>query len=157
MAKEVPDVNDIDPGSQHVHCFAVPEAMCMDFRKRFIYTPDFMYILPNDIVDSVTAQLCLPLVENQSLIDRNSPSPSFDVLRNQFCRITGNHYGTIFIPFAMETHCGIVSSLDIPDRHITEFLYTTPAVIKKCQYHPVAQSVFRIDIREVDQVPDLVG
>ena len=139
-----------------MHCFAVPEAMCMDFRKRLILTPDFMYILPNDIVDSITAQLCLPLVDNQRLIGRNSPSLSFDVFRNQFCCITGNRYSTIFIPFAVETYCGIIPSLDIPNRHITEFLHTTSAVIKKCQDYPVTQTVSRIDIRVIDQLPDLI-
>ena len=64
MAKKVPDINDVDPSLQHVHCFAVPETMCMDFRKRLILTLDFMYILTDDIVDSITAQLCLSLVNN---------------------------------------------------------------------------------------------
>lgn len=157
MDKEVPDVNDVDSGFQHVHRFAVPETVCMDFRKRLILTLDFMYILLDDIVDSVTAQLRLSLADNQRLIGRNSPSLPFDVFRNQSCCITRNRYGTVFIPFAMETHCGIVPGLDIPDRHITEFLHTTPAVIKKCQDYPVTQYVFRIDIRVVDQLPDLIG
>ena len=157
MAKKVTDINDVNPSLQHVHCFAVPEAMCMDFRKRWILTLDFMHIFTDDIVDSITAQLSLPLVDNQGLISRNSPPLPFDLFRNQFCCITGNRYCTVFIPFAMETHGRIVLDLDIPDRHITEFLHTTSAVIKKCQYHPVTQSVFCIDIREVDQLPDLSG
>ena len=73
MAKKVPDINDVDPGLQHVHCFAVPETMCMDFRKRLILTLDFMYILTDDIVDSITAQLCLSLVNN-SKADRSKQS-----------------------------------------------------------------------------------
>lgn len=124
MDKEVPDVNDVDSGFQHVHRFAVPETVCMDFRKRLILTLDFMYILLDDIVDSVTAQLRLSLADNQRLIGRNSPSLPFDVFRNQSCCITRNRYGTVFIPFAMETYCGIVPGLDI---------------------------------RVVDQLPDLIG
>ena len=55
----------------------------------------------------------------------------------------------------METHCGIAPSLDIPDCYITEFLHTASTVIKECQDYPVTQPVFRIDIRTVDQFPDL--
>ena len=88
--RKSPDINDVNPSLQHVHCFAVPEAMCMDFRKRLILTLDFMYILTDDIVDSITAQLRLSLVDNQRLISRNSPPLPFDIFRNQFCCITGN-------------------------------------------------------------------
>ena len=158
VPKEVSYIYYVDPGSKHVHSFAVTKLMAMHvIRERLILSMEFASIFVNYVLDTISAHCLASTINNQRLSEQGIPALSDHILLYKLCGLVSYDNDTVFIAFAMQLHSWIITCVYVTDLYVAQLLHSTATVVQQCHRSPVAKACTHVDVRLIDQPGHLLG